>query len=216
MRVASRLAFFVESSPMAQLYTTGPVDVFIRHALDLSPVFLGHGERAPTIDITPNYLPVKAHYGGEIPVDAIFSGETGKVRMELVRFNHNALNMLKNRARSMLDQNPVKGLFEPGQIGTMIISEYSFFELWLRFTHSKKLHNNNGDLPDGYRFLTAVLEPESIVGGSSTIMKVSLTFSCWRYPFCGYGLATRPGIGGFNGVNLKLYDHDMSEIGDID
>lgn len=192
---------------MAQLYVTGPVHVYIKHVLDGTVRFLGHGERAPTIQLTPNLVPVKCDVGGEAQFESIYSGEGATVRVDLVRYNMAVMNTIRVRSRSTAFPAAVPGYDNPGMIGTLTLAEGAYYQLILVFPNAAKpFYQNavNGALPAGYRFKAAVMDPESQQPGSANPYKLSVSWTCLRI----FDPTDRNafGFGGFS-----LYDNNVAE-----
>lgn len=203
---------------MAQLYSTGPVDMFVWHAQANAPVFLGHGERAPSIEVTPSWVPVHCDLAGQAPMDTLYSGEMGRVSVELIRYNWATVKEMQDRAIHQDDRVATPGVCTPGDLGLLAVQEGSFYILYLRFQHAVKTAMSG--MVGGYRFYAAVLEPMSVVAGSTTANKIHMTFNCYRRYLrnnSSYVPAGAPAVANnsFGVGTYILYDHNMSDIGVI-
>ena len=196
---------------MAQIYSTGAVDVWVKFPMDSRPQFLGHGERAPVINVTPRYSPFYATVSGpDIPLELLYTGSSGRVSIDLSRFNMNVLRAVQSRCRNGSFFPAIDpGLDDAGQIGTPLISSGCVPKLYLRFPSSgKPPYQNfvNGNLPDGYRFFAAILDPECVKpGGTTANYKISLVWNCLRA--FDLNAETNYGWGKF-----RLYDQDMKDL----
>ena len=195
---------------MASLFSTGPLNIFVAYGA-AAPVFLGHGERAPKIDVRPRYAPVTCDLGGEEPIDDLQSGESGSVQVELIRWNYPLLNSLKSRTRAPAFPASVAGAQAPGELGTLMVTEGAAYQLFLQFTRAGNpvfgAAGAGGAMPAGYRFAAAFLDPESVTSGAASAHKYSLTWKCLRT----FSPATSAlGVG-----NFLLYDYNMAAIAGV-
>jgi hypothetical protein len=204
---------------MAQVFVTGPVDVWVRFngVTGSPPKFLGHGERAPNIRISPIWNQVRCDLGGDAPHDQVFAGSSASVQLDLIRHNPSTLHEMEFHGRSTnVLFNPAtdykQGKEHPGTIGSLAVGEGASYTLYLRFPYAAKatMATEGNGLVAGYRFYVAMLEPESITGGSSNPLKIGLSFNCIRSLNIGANFKNS-----FGAAQYGLYDHDMSELGDI-
>lgn len=177
-----------------RLHSTGPVSVFVasfaemvhygyrlpdRNAWDI----LGHGERAPSIDIRPVYKPIQADIGGDAPFDSVYSGATGYVSLELVHFDWQVVQFLMQFSSHSENTrgftHPIINTEYPGDVGTMTMLEGGWY-VFLRFNKKGGMWGRQGNMPMGYLFHCAILDPASVIVGTGTAAKIRLAFNCMR------------------------------------
>lgn len=166
---------------MAQLYATGPVSVLVGCSPSGPPLFLGHGESAPDIDTEVRYVPFHSDSAGEVPAEKFWAGESGRVSVDLVRFNWRVLDIIRARGRGRNFPAITPGFADAGQVGTPMLTNGCSYPLYLMFPFAAKAVYNvaaNGALPPGYRFLAAMLDPDRSVVGSATAAKIHLEWDC--------------------------------------
>jgi hypothetical protein len=195
---------------MAQLYASGPVDCWTGVGAGGAPLFLGHGERAPRIQVHRQYKPVHTDLGGEVPHDKGFGGEWGVVSIVLDRYNESTLRIIEDVATVGTPGAAVRGLNNPGEIGSLMLTEGLTYPLWLRFPFSAKpaySGGSGGPMPAGYRFLAAHLgSPDDLFDlGPPNARKVGLVFECMRA--FDVTVVNSYGVGQF-----LLYDHALNAI----
>lgn len=191
----------------AKLWSTGPVAVYIRHALDSSPMFLGHGERAPEIMDHGAYKPVHTDLSGDqAPHDKLYNGQNVSITMTLSRFDQAALNIMKARSRSISIPSITPGYDAPGAMGMLAATELGTFQMWLAFFYSVKAPYVG--MPPGYNFLQCVLEDSTESGGTQDVRKSPLTISTIRRFNAGDSNAT--GFGSWTS-----YNYDMTGIAGV-
>jgi len=187
---------------MAQPYVTGPCSLWAGVGSGGSPVFLGHAERSPSIQVRPSFSPVFNDIAGQrVPMDYIYDGEEGMVSVDLTRYNEVVYAALAARP------NPggSRGVNVPGDIGTLVGIEGMAFQLWLNFPYAAKAAMAFGAMPAGYHFYAAFLEgPDGLDGLGTTNRRLRLNFHCIRALISGEN-----NLG--QGVFL-LYDHDMTAV----
>ena len=151
------------------------------------PEFLGHGERAPDIEVTPRYVEHQTDSGGDVAAELIYAGSSARISVDLVRYNMNTLKKIQARARGRASTNAfpnaVPGFDDAGQIGTLMVVGGCTFPLYLLFPASTRLHNSSfasGAMPPGYRFVAAYLNPECMKMGATSPFKNHLIFDCLR------------------------------------
>jgi hypothetical protein len=199
---------------MAQLYATGPVLLWVKFPMDDEPQFLGVGQRAPVVDVIPSFTPRYADVSGPtIPLDLLHSGDSGRVSVDLNFCNMNVLQAVRTRSRNVTFPRIDPGGWDPGQLGMPLIASGCVPVLYLRFASSEKpSYTNfvNGNVPDGYRFFAAILDPECVrPGGTSAEYKTHLLWNCLRK----YDRAAKNQYG--RGA-LRLYDEDVSEVSSLE
>lgn len=193
---------------MAQIFATGNVSIFLKVYEESYARFLGHGEAAPVIDVTPAYVPFKSDSGGEIPVELLYAGKSARVSVDLNRFDMNVLDRNRDRARGRNFPSGDAGYDDGGQIGTPMITNGCTSELFLVFDFAGKVaYSNpaNGSLPPGYHFLASLLDPERCVFGTTNAHKVHLEWQCVRKR-----VPIGTGVNPFGRTGYKLYDFDIS------
>lgn len=163
------------------------------------------------MEIRPVKIDVKNDLGGEAPFDAIYSGESARITVDLNRFNTPLLRSIEARSRSATFPGAVGGFDAPGQVGTLMVTEGASFQLLLHFPFSAKAPflgavgpNSGGPMIQGYRFFAAYLDPESVQGGSASVLKYHLSFECLR--------VFSPTASGVGFGSFALYDTDVSSV----
>jgi hypothetical protein len=188
---------------MAQLYCTGPVDLWIGFNFE-SPDFLGHSERGPSFQVRPQYSPVFVDLGGQnVPFDTVYDGEDAMVTVDLTRWNNGLLEIIQDKAGLT---GP--GSDAPGNIGTLMVTEGSAYQLYLHFPYAAKAafsNQTNGALPAGYRFRAAFLETDDSPDLGTKAKKQHLVFHCLR--------TFDPSVvNAFGYGELQLFDFEMSGV----
>ncbi len=166
---------------MAQLYSSGPVSIWVGTNLSSQPQFLGHGESAPEIITTPPSVPFQSDSSGETPANLLDAGETGRVTVTLTRYNRRILDVILSRSRGRNFPGSPPGFRDAGQIGTPLLTNGCAYALYLVFPSAGKATYNvaaNGVLPPGYRFLAATLDPDRSVMGTTSAYKILLNWEC--------------------------------------
>ena len=179
---------------MAQLFCTGPLSVFVDVNRTGSPLFLGHSERTPNIEVRPMFSDVHSDITGQQnPIDKQYQGENGLVSLDLVRFNYSVYQQMADRI-SLVGSFP--GTDGPLSIGTLMQTEGVCYNLFLRFPYAAK--TAFGTLIPGYRFLQAFLMgPDAITSGT-----VPHKIRCVWYCMPQFAVST-----GAVGPTLALYDY---------
>lgn len=171
---------------MAQPYNTGPVALFAGVGSGNSPLFLGHGERGPRIQVRPKFSPVYCDLGGSVEIDTIYDGIDAIVSVTLTRFNHGVLRTCMDRGVAFSAvSSGLEFIDDPGEMGTLMATENRTFQLWLLFPHAAKgamAGTGTGNaLPRGFRFTSSyMLGPDDHEVGNSTPYKVHCVFHCLR------------------------------------
>lgn len=200
---------------MAQVYVTGPVDLWVQTARQGGPTFLGHGERAPVIQLVPHYVVHHADAAGAAVFERLYAGAIARISVDLVRFNQATLDDIQAAGGAAWDQPGAEadaafGFDPPGAIGTATMAEGLGHTLYLRFGGALRptmqgLRNPRARLPRGYRFYNCTLEPQVVRGGSAAPYKVSLAWLAT--PWFNPDYRNRWGYGSFT-----LYDDDVAEL----
>lgn len=194
---------------MAQPYVTGPASIWVAPGLS-APLFLGHAERSPSIQVRPSHSPIFSDLSGQrVPLDYIYDGEEALISMDLTRFNEAVYRLIANRGTPGLG---TRGLDIPGDIGTLLGTEGRAYPLWIRFPYSAKTafsNATNGAMPGGYRFPLAFLEgPDGLDGLGTTNRRLRLNFHAIRY--LDVSVTNTFGAG-----SLLLYDHNMGAVSSL-
>jgi hypothetical protein len=191
----------------AKLWSTGPVAVFIKHALDAGPMFLGHGEKAPDIRDHGAYKNVHTDLSGDqVPHDKLYGGQDVTVTFTLSRFSQDALNILKARGRSVSVPAITPGYDPPGAMGSLAATEQACFEMWLAFYYSVKAPYVG--MPPGYHFFQCVLDDETEQQGTQDVRKAPLTISTIRR-----FNAAESNVYGYG--SWTAFDHQMGAIAGV-
>lgn len=189
---------------MAQLYSTGPVAVYVSTGVTMPgadpytagvPLFLGTAEAAPEIHVRPLFAPVNNDIGGALPFDYIFHGEEADIVVDLTRWNEGVYAACAARPNS---QDGTRGRFTSTDIGSLMATEGLTYGLWLNFPYVSKAAYSV-TMPAGYRFLSAfMIGPDTILPGTRANKRTCI-FKAIR--------AFAPSDG-----TLRLYDHDMTGL----
>jgi hypothetical protein len=194
---------------MAQQYVTGPCSIFVDTGSisgTTPPLFLGHSERGPRIQIRPQFSMTYVDLGGQkVPFDAVYDGEDAIVSADLTRWNEDVYTALA--IKSGVSGNANRGLDEPGDIGTLMVYEGAATQLWLKFPYSAKASMIT--MPDGYRFVAAILQTDDLPELGTKARKISLVWHCMRR--FDPEVTNETGQGSFT-----LFDHDMTGLPAID
>jgi hypothetical protein len=195
---------------MGQLYASGPVDMWCGVGAGRSPLFLGHGEKAPRIQVYRHYKQIFSDPGGEVPFEKGYSGEWGIVSVVLDRYNESTLRIIQDVATVNTGTPPSRGFSLPGEVGSLMLTEGLTYTLFLRFPFAAKPAYSNpasGAMPAGYRFVAAHLgSPDDLFDlGPPNARKVGLIFECMR--------AFDPTVtNAYGGGSLLLYDENVSSL----
>lgn len=171
------------------------------------------------VEVLPKYTQFHADVGGEEPLEEFYAGASGRVSVDLNRFNWRVLKAIQDRPRSNSGDPITPGFDDAGRIGTPMIrpngvgsapglGTYPAHALFLRFPFRNKeayQNGNDGNLPDGYRFFRAFLDPERCVMGSTSVFKIHLSWRCRRYH-------DRTRITPYGRGGLYLYDENMEAL----
>jgi hypothetical protein len=201
---------------VAQPYVSGGVSIFVGVASTSGgPVFLGHGERAPRPRVHRHYVPYFSDLGGSrVPFDVAHAGESGSVSVVLDRWNESVLRVIEDAATTGRAGNlGVRGTNDPGEMGTLMVSEGVAYPLWLRYEFAGRPTMNigaNGVMRKGWHFLAAFLDQvDDFEDLGLQPHKVLLTWTCLRL-FDPTAASTTSGYGKF-----ALYDEDMSAVANL-
>jgi hypothetical protein len=137
---------------MAQLYTSGPVGIFVasgrpqrestgeirsvekRHNPSNRPTgirFLGLTEKGPRIEIIPKFRNIQSDEEGDGVADVLWTSEEGLIFCDLNRWNEDVYAAVASR--------PVyyqqRGVTARRDVGTMMVRNQLTYGLYLHFTH---------------------------------------------------------------------------------
>ena len=187
---------------MAIPYVTGPVDIWVAPGNE-GAIFLGHAEHGPTISVRPRYSPVYVDLAGQtIPYDMVYDGEDAIVTATLTRWNQNVLDLIEAIAN-----DTASGIDDPGDIGSLMLTEGKAYELWLHFPYAAK--PAFADMLPGQRFPCAFLETDDSPALGTQAKKAHVVWHCLRY--LDMSVTNEFGTGRF-----LLWDGNMSALGSID
>lgn len=178
--------------PNFQPYVTGPTPLFASQSGSSTPRLLGTCEGG--VQIKPSivaYDAVGNDIGGSmLSVDDTYQGEEWSVSGVLTVFDWAILEMLA--ARPFTSSTPGTSIF--GEIGTLMIAEGAYPQLWALFPYATKAYQSSS-IVAGYHFFAAkFLGPE--LTGSTKAQRSPVAFECKRKIQAG-------GI-------FKTYDHSMT------
>jgi hypothetical protein len=194
---------------VAQLYATRAVNIWLKFPGDTQPQFLGHGTTAPVPIITPSYVPFFPDIGGpNVPTELLECGESARVEVDLTRYNWNVLMAARSRARNARFPAIRPGFTDAGQGGVAVIRGGCATVLYLEYPGANLPAFQDfvsGNLPDGFRFFAAMLDPETHKPGSTDAYKVRLNWWDLR-------AYRRDATSQFGRGTMTLFDHDLSEL----
>jgi hypothetical protein len=195
---------------MGSLYCSGPCAAWVNLPLSATPIFLGHSEKTPSIQIRRTYTNSYADdTGPDTPFDKIFSGQSALVTFDLTRFNYGvytAIADVANTAAGVLAANP--GVNLANEIGTSMMLEGLAYPLILVWPYAAKASMGGtgfgNALPPGYRFLSSFLIGPDEFSCGTIPLKIRCTWYCVS--------AWNPAINnnGFGPGQAKLYDNNTT------
>jgi len=190
----------------AQLWVTGAVALFVKAPFDSTALFLGHGERAPSIEFSPEWEPVVCDLSGRVPLDFVYAGEKARLSVDLIRFDMGTLGRLKTRARSVTFPTAVAGYDLPGMRGTLAITEGSAYTVWAVQSFANKPVFSG--MPLTFRFPACLLDPDSWQGGSVNALKVHLS---WQAA----AVIDTTVSNSYGYASFKLWDSDVTGLAGV-
>ncbi len=160
---------------MANIYVTGPVHIYVSIPAETfansgtgapsaltypsSIYYLGTGEQAPTIAISPLYSPVANDIAGDqAPIDTQYQGRVGSATCTLTRWNEAVMASLD----TMGDIS--RGVDAIDDVGTLMQFEGRTFHVWFHFPYYSKF--SAFAMPAGYHFCSCRLLPYQISPGT--------------------------------------------------
>ncbi len=174
-----------------QPWTTGPALVYA-NGMGLSngsAFFVGTCREKPIIDVDFEYEPVRNDLAGAKPADMMYLGRSAQVTCDLTEFNYPVVQALCSPPNFSLaiaaltvptvGQAGQFGWDNPGDLGTLMITEQNAFVLYVVFPYFASHPAMAGMVP-GYRFLAAMTNKESIVGAGTETHTKRLIFDCER------------------------------------
>ncbi len=160
-----------------QLWSTGPALIYVGVAGNpaAGAGFVGTCETKPTIDIDFLFKPVMNDVGGDVSMDEMYVGMQGMVTLDLNKFNYGlaeSLATLPNIAGALAGAvGVVAGRNDPGDIGSLMLTENLAFVLFIRFPYAAKAAygagSAGGPMVPGYRFPACKPNKESIASGTT-------------------------------------------------
>lgn len=192
---------------MAQQFVTGPCDIFVNYGslggVVTPPLFLGHSERGPRMQVRPQYSSSYVDIGGQkIPFDSVYDGQDAIVSADLSRWDETVYAAISIKSGASANNAPA-GTDDPGDIGTLMIHEGAAIQVWLRFPHAAKLAYST--MPAGYRFPVCMLQNDDHNELGTKPRKISLVFHCLRE----FDVSV---TNAFGAGRFVLFDHDMSGL----
>ncbi len=207
---------------MAQPYVTGPVNWFVSAQLggmqpsgstagtpgnaykDGSPVFFGHTEGSPEIDIEPDWEQVFVDLkGSKKPYDFLYAGESALISGVFTRWNESVLSVMQARVAGTGGRRGHNGAAD---IGTLMLTEGFSYPMWMQFPFAT-LKPAMSTEPAGYHWFNVfLLGPDRLSSNGTRPRKVQLFWVA-------VSALSIPGSGsGDGGWSWDLYDHNMAAI----
>ncbi len=164
---------------MANLYVTGPVHIFVSlpvgtytgtsgafdpAAYPTTIYYLGTGEQAPIIQISPLYSPVGNDIAGDqIPFDDQYMGKTASAVVTLTRWNEAVAQALSNMPNS---GDSVPGIDAAMDTGSLMQFEGGTFHTWFQFPYATKQFGTLFGMPAQYHFPACTMMPWTLAPGT--------------------------------------------------
>lgn len=155
---------------MAQLWTTGPAHWFVSPpaptvaSMLSAAAYLGTCEEPPDIDKRPAWEPVFNQLGGtKVPFDQLFEGEDALIDATVNRFNMPPQIALDDYVRTpgiLAGGAATPGVSEPGDIGTLMLTESRCHVLIVVFPYTAKAAYAGQEA--GYLFPSVLLEGNTV------------------------------------------------------
>lgn len=163
---------------MAQLYSTGPALFYVGKAGNAtSALFLGTCQESPEIDSRPLYKEVINSIGGSQKFDKSYQGDIVTISGLFNRYNETVVQALEGRPNVF--GGSLEGITQPGEVGTLMLTEGAMFDLWIKFPYAAKPAFSpltSGMLP-GYHF------PGCTVEGPTSFRQLGTTEKMIRFEF---------------------------------
>jgi hypothetical protein len=181
-------------------YCTGPAFFFVnihQGSGSSGTAYFGTCERTPRMSIEPSFTGVMNDLGGQkIPYDELYDGEHGFVSADFSKYNEGVYAALAARPY----RGSPRGTNGPGDIGTLMMTEGYYVELWVQFPYSAKAAFMANAMPAGYHFPVCTIHKDDLTAGTVP-KKVNLLFHALR----GF---SNPAQGG----TFTCYDHNMTGL----
>ncbi len=188
---------------MSQIYTTGPVQAWVAFKGTAGPTFLGYSEKGPSFQVRPQYSNVFTDYGGQdVPFDVIYQGKDAIVSCDLIDLNIGLLYAIQDIA-GLSGAPGDAGTDDPGEIGTLMITEGKAYQLYLYYPYANKAAFST--MEPGQRFMAAMLMNDDSPSLGTKEKKQHLVWHCLRAP----DFSQPDNLGP---VKLKLFDFDMAGV----
>lgn len=125
-----------QDAPLIDTSTAGQVNLATRRRFQgqTDPVFLGHCERGPVIDIMDKWRTLKSDQAGDHADDVAWMGEEALIFCNVNRFSEFAYS--KIAARPVYYQR--RGATWRRDVGALMLRNRLTYKLWLRFPYARK------------------------------------------------------------------------------
>lgn len=192
---------------MSQIYTTGPVNIFVGANPAGTPLFLGwsggKGARVKKNRFTQNVHTDLS--GPNMPHDKSYLGEVHSINFRLGRWNEAVLRRIQDvpGARSLVNR---RGAMYPGDMGALLATQGCAWPLWLEFQYRNVPAFADGlnAMGGGYHYALAHLTNEDDEGG---VTPRGIQLSIETIPYFDITAVSNGIRGGW-----VLYDEDMSAV----
>lgn len=157
--------------------------VFAGVGTNFAPLFLGTTEGKPRVRLRPEYEPVFNDVAGpRVHFDECYVGFDAVVTGTFSRYAESVYEeMQKYSDNAGLPATVGPGFDQAGARGTLMLQEGAAYPLWLLFPFAAKASMRpgppDGNLPAGYRFLSAMLIDDEFEPGMGP-KKLTLSWHC--------------------------------------
>lgn len=185
---------------MAQQFSSGSTHLWLRFNGTGSPQYFGTCESFPQDSRSPQYeFLMNDLSGSKVPLDLSYQGESSQVSVVMTRWDENLANGLTVAP----GQVTPSGQYDWEDLGTLMMLEEQFTELWIVYLYGSALANKtvytaNGMIPGRHYLQTVLWSPQMDEVGTKP-MKRHFMFYAW------------PQIDVANQA-FVLYDTDMTGI----
>lgn len=194
---------------MAHPVTTGPAYFHAGIGPNYAPVFLGTATRGVRIQVRRYWEPIYNDIAGLAALDWMYEGQEGIVSCDLSRFDEAVYELIAAMPRSS-SPGSVPGIEQPGDIGTMMVTEGFAFPIWVEMPYGLGGRNAKpalADQPPAYHFFAAMLAgPDDFGAGAVQNQQKRLIFQCFRTTTINSQL----------GATFGLYDFSTAGLGGLD
>jgi hypothetical protein len=198
---------------MAQLFTTGPILVFVASGDgQMTPKYLGTCEGGVPIEFRHEWEGVRNDLGGtKLDFDRAYEGSSALITLNLTRWNMPVLQALIGmpNASFRLKTGPQvppyqAGVNTIGDLGTLYFTELQAVCLWLQFGVKRSAARAGFYAPEegGMRFPVATLQSSSQPRSGTRARQYNLVYQALRNYLPNQG-------------SLVLYDEDMSAVANV-